>query len=357
MLPFLDLLRFLAALLVVLNHLRVEQFAPYHEVQAGSAVLKTVFFCLTRIGFESVLLFFVLSGFLVGGMSVERTLHGQFAPGKYFIDRFSRIYTPLAPALAFDVGLCLMFGIAFSWREAGLNLLSLQGVVCLPFSGNSALWSLSYEVWFYILAGGLLMLVGRHGQSARVLPLLLVFVAFLAFLRLNTAYLFAWTTGLVAYFIGRSTRPLLFWSGAVGLTAGGLVLMQITSRSAQIDLRYFSFVDRSFAIVCFALSLGLLVSAFAHLETTAPFWRRITTWGAFAAKFSYSLYLFHIPMLILLLHLGGLHRYTVLNARTLMIYLGNALILLVSAYLFYLCFEKHTPRVRDFLYRNLLREA
>lgn len=91
LMPFLDLLRFVAAVLVMLNHLRVEQFAPFSEVHAGSTVLKTVFFCATRIGLESVLMFFVLSGFLVGGMSVERAMNGRFMPGKYFIDRFSRI--------------------------------------------------------------------------------------------------------------------------------------------------------------------------------------------------------------------------------------------------------------------------
>ena len=353
-LPFLDLLRFFAALLVMLNHLRVEQFAPYGEVQAGSKVFKTLFFCVTRIGFESVLLFFVLSGFLVGGMSVERALRGQFAPGKYFIDRFSRIYTPLAPALAFDVVICLSFGIAFSWREAGLNLLSLQGVLCQPFSGNSALWSLSYEVWFYILAGAVLVLIGRHGNSARVTPLLLMFAAFLVFLRLDTAYLFAWTTGLVCYFFGRAARPKLFWLGAITLTLLGLVLMQITSQSAQIDLMAFSFVDRSFAVVVFALGLGLLVSAFAHLETASPFWQRMTVCGTFASKFSYSLYLFHIPMIILMLKLGVLHRYTVLDIGTIIAYLANMAILLTASYLFYLCFEKHTPQVRDFLYRSLL---
>jgi len=353
-LPFLDWLRFIAALLVMLNHLRVEQFAAYGEVQAGSQVLKTLFFCVTRIGLESVVLFFVLSGFLVGGMSVERAMRGQFAPGKYFVDRFSRIYTPLAPALAADVGICLVLGIPFSWREAVLNLVSLQGVACPPFSGNTALWSLSYEVWFYVLAGALLVLFGRQGRTARITPLLAVFLAFLVFLKLDTAYLFAWTTGMACYFLGRAVRPRRFWLGAVSLSLLGLVLMQVTSRSEQIDLRAFDFVNRSFAVVIFALGLGLLVSAFAHLETTSALGRRMAAWGAFAAKFSYSLYLIHIPVIILLLHAGLLRRHAVLNATTLAVYLGNAALLLASAYLFYLGFEKHTSHVRDFLYRRLL---
>lgn len=49
-----------------------------------------------------------------------------------------------------------------------------------------------------------------------------------------------------------------------------------------------------------------------------------------------------------------LHRYTVLDIGTIIAYLANMAILLTASYLFYLCFEKHTPQVRDFLYRNLL---
>ena len=59
-------------------------------------------------------------------------------------------------------------------------------------------------------------------------------------------------------------------------------------------------------------------------------------------------------MIILLLHAGLLRRHAVLNATTLAVYLGNAALLLASAYLFYLGFEKHTSHVRDFLYRRLL---
>ena len=354
LMPFLDLLRFVAAVLVMLNHLRVEQFAPFSEVHAGSTVLKTVFFCATRIGLESVLMFFVLSGFLVGGMSVERAMNGRFMPGKYFIDRFSRIYTPLAPALAFDVAVCLCFGIGFSWLEAGVNLVSMQGVAGRAFSGNTALWSLSYEVWFYILAGALLMLAGRQGRAARVGPLLVVAAGFLVFLRLDPAYLFAWLIGVACYFLGAPARPRIFWLTAVTLSAAGLVLMQVTSQSAQVELKAFSFVDRSFAVLIFALGLGLLVSAFAHLDPASPMWQRITAWGTNASKFSYSLYLFHIPVIIVLLKLHLLQRQTTLSMVTLCVYLAHAALILVLSYLFYMAFEKRTPLVRDFLYRKLL---
>ena len=223
-----------------------------------------------------------------------------------------------------------------------------------PFSGNVALWSLSYEVWFYIRAGAGLMLVGRQGPAARIGPLLGVVLAWLVFVHLEAMYLFAWLTGVACWFIGRSRRPWLFWFLAVSLSAVGLVLMQLTSQSAQVDLKGFRFIDRSFAVVTFALGLGLLVSAFAHLEARTPFWQRITSWGTEASKFSYSLYLFHTPVIILLQHVPIFERYTTLNLRTFVIYLACAAVLLGSAYLFYFVFERRTPQVRDWLYQWLL---
>jgi peptidoglycan/LPS O-acetylase OafA/YrhL len=42
-----------------------------------SSVLKTAFFSATRVGLEAVVVFFVLSGFLVGGASLARSRQGM----------------------------------------------------------------------------------------------------------------------------------------------------------------------------------------------------------------------------------------------------------------------------------------
>ena len=75
--PVLDLLRFAAAALVMLNHLRVNQFHSFSKVACESSVLKTAFFSATRVGLEAVVVFFVLSGFLVGGASLARSRQGM----------------------------------------------------------------------------------------------------------------------------------------------------------------------------------------------------------------------------------------------------------------------------------------
>ena len=80
--PLLDAMRFVAAALVMFNHLRGRQFVSYSEVECTNSTVKQVFYCVTRLGVESVVVFFVLSGFLVGGLSVERFMRSKYDPRK-----------------------------------------------------------------------------------------------------------------------------------------------------------------------------------------------------------------------------------------------------------------------------------
>ena len=330
-LPLLNLLRFVAAALVMLNHLRGNQFLPYQEVSAASSWLKFVFFCLTRIGLEAVVLFFVLSGFLVGGAAVDRAMRGTFDPAKYFIDRFTRIYTPFVPALVLTIVVRLWLDQPFSWVEAGMNALSLQGAFAQPFSGNTALWSLSYEVWFYISCGAVLTLFRAPAVGVRSACIVVLFAAAVIFSQLLIAYVFAWLFGLGAYFL-RSTRAwLAFCAGAV-LTGAGLVLMQLTSVSNQVDLAAFTWIDRSIAILILAGGFALLVAACAQVRARSRWAVRLGLVCAVLASFSYTLYLLHNPLISLLQHWNVLARYDRLDALTLGGYLANATLILALCY-------------------------
>jgi hypothetical protein len=62
----LDCLRGLAALLVVVEHLRAFLFVPFPQVVSPGVITKA-FYLVTGLGHQAVMIFFVLSGFLVGG--------------------------------------------------------------------------------------------------------------------------------------------------------------------------------------------------------------------------------------------------------------------------------------------------
>jgi peptidoglycan/LPS O-acetylase OafA/YrhL len=69
--PYLDLARGVAALLVAISHLRAFSFVDFHQAD-HPRLIWSCFYFLTGFGHQAVMVFFVLSGFLVGGTVVSR---------------------------------------------------------------------------------------------------------------------------------------------------------------------------------------------------------------------------------------------------------------------------------------------
>ena len=144
----LDALRGMAALYVVIHH-----------SVSGSIVLFGMNIAqVFRFGEEAVILFFLLSGFVIN-FSFVNSKDKTFKT--YFHKRATRIYIPLliVMALGFVVE-CYGAGevVDPQSRQLLLNLLMLQDISSLkpnvvvdPYMHNSPLWSLSYEWWFYML--------------------------------------------------------------------------------------------------------------------------------------------------------------------------------------------------------------
>ena len=88
---FLNLIRFVACELVVLGHF----LTRYQPVPTGA-----LFSLGSTMGGVAVLLFFVLSGLLISYSLRIKLDNPQYRFRNYFVDRFSRIYSGLLPALA-----------------------------------------------------------------------------------------------------------------------------------------------------------------------------------------------------------------------------------------------------------------
>lgn len=144
----LEAVRGFAALYVVLFHVLPQKIFIF-GINIGF---------LFRFGSEAVILFFILSGFVIN-YSWSHSKDKSFK--HYFYRRFIRIYIPL-------LFIFLLAYIIKSYSEGLLadpdwktllgNLLMLQDVISLKpnvisatYMGNGVLWSLSYEWWFYML--------------------------------------------------------------------------------------------------------------------------------------------------------------------------------------------------------------
>jgi peptidoglycan/LPS O-acetylase OafA/YrhL len=309
------------------------------------------FFSITHLGTESVLLFFVLSGFLVGGKVLERTISGSFDAKSYAIDRISRIYLPLIPALAFTFLInCLICGQTFSLRSLAGNLCGLQGVLSIvpAFAGNDPLWTLAYEFWFYLL-GGFFAAVCAGGGRARLVGMIGAMVVFIVFTRLHAALLFCWCLGAFGYKLVGSSSLTRIWLGAGALLAiagGGL--------SEYIEGHPFSFgsflASGFVAKLIFSLGAALVL---AWVVTRNPGSSRLALWegaGTRLAAFSYTLYLTHHPVLRLWLNFRP-EKYSSLAIQTFPWFIAECLSCLLVAWLIYLPFEAQTQRAREWMRR------
>lgn len=120
--------------------------------------------------------FFVLSGFLIGGMLIdERARTGRARVGLFYVRRLMRLWPALAAATALDV---IVFDDRPKMAWASLVYLSNfvpVGVVCIGWS-----WSLALEEQFYLVSPWLVRATARLGPYARGLAFTAIALALAA---------------------------------------------------------------------------------------------------------------------------------------------------------------------------------
>jgi peptidoglycan/LPS O-acetylase OafA/YrhL len=289
-------LRWISALLVAFGHFRGNLLADY---TAGGGPLKTVFYFMAGFGHPAVMVFFVLSGFLVG--QKIRGLAAEPSPDlrSYLIDRTARIFVVALPAIAWSL---LLLGLVVwlaphsqavagpSWSvtlskplEQDLNPLvwlgtaAMLNTIALPTPQIEApLWSLSCEWTYYMMAiAGVALLKRRWSWT---IPYALVLTGLSAWF--NPGVLLnglVWLMGLAAslvsdhsWFRGRITCGL-----AVAIGAACFAL------------------SRSPAFPDLALGLGIAILVAHRAWRTWSFGARF---GERIAGFSYTLYVIHFPI-------------------------------------------------------------
>ena len=197
---YLDLLRFLAALVVFVQHFSWQHFSG------------GLFWPIGQFGAQAVIVFFVLSGYLIGYVTNRP---GASARG-YALDRAARIYSVALPALLLTFVLDaigqhfrpeLFVGGWFSGEEPllsqflrnGLFLNQIWSINTHPGS-NVPYWSMGYEVWYYIAFGFFVFLPRVWGGLAAA--------AILVFVGPRVAALFpVWLLGVGVYHLNARGLP------------------------------------------------------------------------------------------------------------------------------------------------------
>ncbi len=184
---YIDSWRFIAVILVIQSHLFLFSGLSIPALDAFSLQLD-------RLGELGVLIFFVISGFVIcSGLISERAKTGSVCLSAFYVRRFFRIM----PALWFYLATIAVLG---QWDI--LDITGQQGLTsflflcnmpfpegCSWYAGHT--WSLAYEEQFYLL-----------------FPLLFLFIPFI-----SKGIPFAWIiAGLTAISIGLRANSLVFFA-------------------------------------------------------------------------------------------------------------------------------------------------
>lgn len=358
----LDCARWIAAFLVVIEHLRSLMFTSFGPGDHLGVMGKTFYF-LTGFGHSSVMVFFVMSGFLVGSKILERMAAGTFSWQKYVIDRTSRLYAVYLLALLLG-GLLDYFGFSFfnqyglydqtfpgrinvvnfNFRDnlsesiLGLNLLMCQTILGPVFGSNGPLWSLANEFWYYLLAPISFSLFYIYSKPSKILALAALALMGWFLPAPILIYFLVWLMGASLYFFN-SKRVLPLWCS--------LILFGCCFSLARLRWMDSSMAPDFLIGVSFALVINSAAGSMRRLPR-----HQFSKW---AADFSYSVYLCHFPLVVFLL--SAIYRYSGTGIQAERNVPTGILFLLILSFVYAASFavslitERQTPRIRDFLYR------
>ena len=297
---YLDIIRPLAAIMVMLSHISY----------AGLTMGQMAF--MRSVGVQAVDIFFVLSGFVIAHVCATTE---QDARG-YFISRAARIYSVAIPALvltyALDaVGIRLDPSTYASNYQAFSPGLVVRSVLFIGeqwnahrFPGSDGpYWSLGFEVWYYVAFGAYVLAPARIRWWAMA--------AVLVFIGPKVTLMFpAWLMGVACHRIcqgqplGKTPGWLLFGSSFLLLAGYQFLphspLQQFTSVSLTPERLLSTLQDYGLALAFSMNIIGFVaISAFF-----APALARHAKSIRWIAGGTFTLYLMHLPIMFFLASLS-----------------------------------------------------
>ncbi|MDB5711498.1 MAG: acyltransferase family protein [Sphingomonas bacterium] len=359
------MIRGLAAVEVAIGHLRAFFFVDYEQSHGG--LMARIFYTVSGLHHEAVMIFFVLSGFLVGGSIIRLNRSGKWRWQNYLLRRLCRLWIVIIPALLLtliwdSLGARLnpagyqgafypqllsgpIAGNDLSLKAFVGNLLFLQRIVVHCFGTNGPIWSLANEFWYYLLFPlGLQVVLRKESLLARAAAVVLLGAIYALLPASILLYGSVWLFGVLAFLAldhPATSRSASHWLvGVVALIA--LVAALLASR-ARLHF------DNDFVIgAAFAIALPFM----ARVGASSRAYRRT---GFALSEMSYTLYLVHFPLLAFAyftLAAPGQWQFSLISIA---MFAGILLLVMVYAMAIWWLFERNTDRLRAFVVQCLQR--
>jgi peptidoglycan/LPS O-acetylase OafA/YrhL len=361
----LDMARGLAALIVLVGHLRSFVFVSYGELKSHTP-LELVVWAITGYGHQAVMIFFVLSGFFITRSVLVDDGTKGFSWAPYLIKRVTRLWIVLIPCLVLTLlwdrvgmslsGLAFYSGQLYPMYNSGPspvtggtnlepstflgNLLFLQTITAPIFGSNGPLWSLANEFWYYLLFPLLYFGVIRRWNLVSTTLNFALFIIICLFIgRYMALSGLIWLAGAFAYFIydrGWLAKRLRTPGALVASMALLLISLAVSKVSYGTDF------SKDFFIGVTAAGLVLVL---AQYEVNSAVYRKS---AQALANCSYSVYLSHFPFLAMLVNVILRNEKFGASILGYSIFVALGLVTFAYSYGIYWLFERHTAAVRRY---------
>jgi peptidoglycan/LPS O-acetylase OafA/YrhL len=322
---YLDLCRFIAAVVVVLAHL------IHFDIATGDWIKW-----LPESGRDAVILFFLLSGYVISYTCKQKNDKLK----SYVIARATRVYSVALPVLILTVIVDLI-GIQFNPESYNglyqyqklyiyipLHLgflgeiwtLSEQPFTVVPY------WSLGYEVWYYVLFAALYFYSGF--KRVFLFSLIFIFVGYKLWLLFPL-----WLAGVWLYRnhtrwdINQTVACLIFYGSLFGY-----FLYKVTGADKYLislgeDIWPFASLPLGSAkkylsdyAVCFFVICHLYAARYVNLSWLLKARKTIVT----LASYTFTLYLVHAPLMLTIEHNSQLDTDSIYTSILVLVLVGIA---------------------------------
>jgi peptidoglycan/LPS O-acetylase OafA/YrhL len=330
-----------------------------------------------------VLIFFIISGFLITYSVLQKLENATYSFREFLIDRFSRIYCAFLPALlfvkiidSFTIRLPLSPSSRISeltwisgmrahqdWYTFFGNLFMLQDFPLFQilrrlgfhnscffltnFGSGIPFWTISIEWWIYMLFGFIVIVLIRNRKRVSfviicILGLLLISPCYYAMGGPIACLTLLWIIGMLSAFC-LIKLPILLTKSDVLISSvanqkiwGVALFLSILFMSGRLMAIHTDVGKYAFQELQFGVFLALFIFSglffFGHSKNV-PF--LIDKPISFMASYSYSLYLVHAPiMTCLYLRFPG-------NDSSCTFYWSTILVCNIIAIMFWFFFERH----------------
>lgn len=294
-----DYLRIIAAFGVLLVHCNLPWFS-------------NGMFLHPELGHKLVMVFFVLSGFLIAYSASGKSKTLKI----YTIDRFSRLYSVIIPALIFTycvdwLGSYINPGFYIDQIAMDnqpfrflMNFMFIQQIwnFCTKPSSNGVFWSISYEFWYYVLFGVFFFLKGN--KRLILLALISLFVG-LKILLLAPV----WIMGVICFYYSERVRM----NNKFGIVVFISSIILLIYLSFFYHSAFFNNADQfghpplffsAYFVFdwCYGLLVAINIFSLNAIKVSENFTNKIPTYISenirYLSSITFTLYMFHLPLLL-----------------------------------------------------------